>query len=156
LLLETISAQRALFVCCLFAALLSAAACFSRNVRQRGAFLFGLDVGGGGPKFLPARRRMGTPQIVCKSDRYVSMLLLIGSFMIERLRWRVIMADTYTKAVLTVIAAALVLLAAENLVRMAKAQIMGREQTTCGSWNNPCAVTTDPGQYPLAVRIKSN
>jgi len=71
--------------------------------------------------------------------------------MIERLRWRVIMADTYTKAVLSVIAAALVLLAAENLVRFAEAQD-GRGGA-CGSWNNPCAVTTDPGQYPLAVRI---
>jgi hypothetical protein len=59
------------------------------------------------------------------------------------------MIDTYTKAILTVIALALVLLTVENLTYQAKAQ-----QSACGSWQNPCAVATYPGQYPAAVLIK--
>jgi hypothetical protein len=98
---------------------LCAALCVVRHAQHQ---CIGLDVGAAPQKLCFVDCRMGSSQIVCKSDRYVSMLLLNGSFMIERLRWRVIMADTYTKAVLSVIAAALVLLAAENLVRFAEAQ----------------------------------
>jgi hypothetical protein len=61
------------------------------------------------------------------------------------------MIDSYTKAVLSVIAAALIVLAVENLLQEAKAQT-----TACGTYQNPCLVTTDASQYPLAVRIKSN
>jgi hypothetical protein len=60
------------------------------------------------------------------------------------------MIDTYTKAILTVIALALMLLTVENLTLQVRAQ-----QSACGSYQNPCFVTTDL-VYPLAVRIKSN
>ena len=48
------------------------------------------------------------------------------------------MIDTYTKAVLTVIALALVLLTVENLTYQARAQ-----QAACGDYIHPCVVTTE-------------
>jgi hypothetical protein len=57
------------------------------------------------------------------------------------------MIDTYTKAVLTVIALALVLLTVENLTFQARAQ-----QAACGDYIHPCVVTTEnPAQSPHVV-----
>src|SRR6516165_584162 len=57
------------------------------------------------------------------------------------------MIDTYTKAVLTVIALALVLLTVENLTYQARAQ-----QTACGDYIHPCVVTTEnPAESPHVV-----
>jgi hypothetical protein len=57
------------------------------------------------------------------------------------------MVDTYTKAVLTVIALALVLLTVENLTYQARAQ-----QTACGDYIHPCVVTTEnPAESPHVV-----
>lgn len=60
------------------------------------------------------------------------------------------MVDLYTKALLTVIAAALVLLVAENLVQRAGAQ------SSCGSQSSPCYITNHliDGVYPLNVHVK--
>ena len=49
------------------------------------------------------------------------------------------MSDRYTKAVLTVIAAALVWLAFQGLIPRAGAQMSG-----CGFEGNPCIITTGP------------
>lgn len=63
------------------------------------------------------------------------------------------MIDTYTKAVLSVIAAALVVLAVETLLPGAKAQT-----ATCGTDENPCVVTTNSGQLfmnlPPKVKVQ--
>ncbi len=57
------------------------------------------------------------------------------------------MIDTYTKAVLTVIALALVLLTVENLTYQARAQ-----QAACGDYIHPCVVTTEnPAESPHVV-----
>jgi hypothetical protein len=57
------------------------------------------------------------------------------------------MIDTYTKAVLTVIALALILLTAENLTFQARAQ-----QTACGDYIHSCVVTTEnPAESPHVV-----
>ena len=57
------------------------------------------------------------------------------------------MIDTYTKAVLTVIALALVLLTVENLTYQARAQ-----QVACGDYIHPCVVTTEnPAESPHVV-----
>jgi hypothetical protein len=60
------------------------------------------------------------------------------------------MVDLYTKAVLTVIATALVLLVAENLVQRAGAQ------SSCGSQDSPCYVTNRwiDNNYTLTVHVK--
>jgi hypothetical protein len=60
------------------------------------------------------------------------------------------MSDVYTKSVLTIIALALILLAAENFMHGAAAQ------QSCGSQSYPCYVTnaTIDGAYPLTVRVK--
>ena len=60
------------------------------------------------------------------------------------------MIDTYTKAVLTVIALALVLLTVENLTYQARAQ-----QTACGDYIHPCVVTTEnPAESPCQRHIE--
>jgi hypothetical protein len=57
------------------------------------------------------------------------------------------MIDTYTKAVLTVIALALVVLTVENLTYQARAQ-----QAACGDYIHPCVVTTEnPAESPHVV-----
>jgi hypothetical protein len=57
------------------------------------------------------------------------------------------MIDKYTKAVLTVIALALVLLTVENLTYQARAQ-----QVACGDYIHPCVVTTEnPAESPHVV-----
>jgi hypothetical protein len=53
-LLETKSALSVLFVCCLFAVLL----CATSDVALRWRICIGLDVGGGGQKFVSLVRRM--------------------------------------------------------------------------------------------------
>jgi hypothetical protein len=60
------------------------------------------------------------------------------------------MVDLYTKAVLTVIAAALVILVAENTVQRAGAQ------SSCGSQSSPCYITNHliDGVHPLTVHVK--
>jgi hypothetical protein len=62
------------------------------------------------------------------------------------------MVDIYTKAVLTVIALALTLLAAENLMQRAAAQ-----QSPCGSQSNPCHITNAniDYTYPLTVIVRT-
>jgi hypothetical protein len=65
-LLETKS-----FVCCLFARW----RCVLHSRIMRNALGIGLDLGGGGPKILPAVARMGTPQITWRFDWYYRSLL---------------------------------------------------------------------------------
>jgi hypothetical protein len=62
------------------------------------------------------------------------------------------MTDRYTKAVLTVIAAVLVVLVAQNSTRPTVAQ----SAAACGSNFNPCYVTNHliDGLTPLTVRVK--
>ena len=60
------------------------------------------------------------------------------------------MSDRYTKAVLTVIAAALVLLAFQGLIPRAGAQMSG-----CGFEGNPCIITTGPN-YILRMQMIPN
>jgi hypothetical protein len=52
------------------------------------------------------------------------------------------MNDRYTKAVLTVIAAALVVLAVERVMPVASAQ-----SSACGVSRDPCYVMTAPGDF---------
>jgi hypothetical protein len=59
------------------------------------------------------------------------------------------MIDKYTKAVLTVIAVALLLLVAENLMQRANAQ------SGCGTFQQPCVVTTEQfTNYSPFVTVK--
>jgi hypothetical protein len=58
------------------------------------------------------------------------------------------MVDRYTKALLAVIAIALVVLAAENSLPAARAQPSER----CGNPSNPCYVVAPPGR-PVYVEV---
>jgi hypothetical protein len=59
-----------------------------------------------------------------------------------------LMVDTYTKIVLTVIAMALVAIVAQTAMQQANAQMDG-----CGAYRNPCAVTTRSDDF-LNVKMR--